>query len=324
MPFQPTYPSPYNAGVNIDSEEGVSFECTIDEYDTIYDAELFIKDVSTNSEIFSIKRNYGNNYKQIESVTCDLSKLPTELVGADLQVRFDQANLPYIYELSCEQIEGTDEYKISATLKGDDSKGTAPSPYYTYKTDGINDTYTLFNGLYNDVGYIVWGPINSFRTPYQIITKKNRTKPDYEYFFSSRISIYFKNGEPVVDGMDIGEAEKSIETIVWDYINSAEGQGINNLLEALKKTLGYLYIMPPYTAAGYKEDRTEKALYNFEVSDAYSRGYDYPHFFEDECYVRYYKEVNFTRNINSVYGSRAPSYDFNYRFCLSELFRKSI
>ena len=66
MPFQPTYPKPYNEGVNIKSEDGVSFECTVDEYDTIISAELRVTDVNSGEQLFALNSQLDKQYSKID------------------------------------------------------------------------------------------------------------------------------------------------------------------------------------------------------------------------------------------------------------------
>lgn len=129
MPFQPTYPKPYNVGVDVTNEEGISFECTIDDYDTINDAELHLRDINSGEELLIIKSNPNNSYKELEDFTISNLNGFEMKPNSTYYVEFELPNIPYIYYL---------------TKAGDFVLARAGTPVYKYDFD--KKEHKLYNG----------------------------------------------------------------------------------------------------------------------------------------------------------------------------------
>ena len=290
MPFQPTYPTPYNVGENINSDEGISFECTIDEYDTIYNAEFFLKDVSTNKEILKIVRNSGEDYKRIVGVS---GNSIAGLSDGTYDIQFPQANLPYIYELSYDSSK-TDEERVVIKNNEPLQSGTQ---YYDYSSTGGVETFTPFSGTYTGIGYIVWGPINSFKSEYDYQTLS--TEGTYDYL-SKKIDIDFNNGVPVLSGAS------GIKKRIYDYLTENTHPDFTSVLI----NSGYLYILPPYTAMGYQSGKA--SLYNSVFNVEFNEQGKYKPYTNSGFPPSFYREVNFDKVIDTTGGAKAPIFNVNY------------
>ena len=83
MPYQPTYPFPYNKGIDGNSIMGNVFRCKVDDYDKISAATLFIYENTANKEVCRIERKRVNN---VEKKIITINEVSTEI---DLDIAED-------------------------------------------------------------------------------------------------------------------------------------------------------------------------------------------------------------------------------------------
>lgn len=169
MPFQPTYPKPYNEGVDITKEDGISFECTVDDYDTVVDAHLYLKNVNTGKEILRIESNPERYYKQL---ACNENfKLNEDFEsGHSYEITFELPNIPRIYLVDSEKKlkllqEGTQFSEIQ--------DGTYSAAAYRYKSE-------LYNGfrLFDESNYSF--KVSDYRLPITFSKGNLIVKGSYE------------------------------------------------------------------------------------------------------------------------------------------------
>lgn len=215
MPFQPTYPKPYNEGVDITNEDGISFECTVDEYDTIVNAELYVKDINSNETLLMVTPNFSGQYGTIENFSIPEEELKNLEVGAKYKVEFEQPNLPYIYSIDSSE-------KIELLQKG--------TQYYTY--DSNTSTYSPLTGTYECGALMVRGRANGFTNGYGYTPNPyeygstNLTKEGYGTIYSKLNVTFNEEGVPTIDVND---------TSKFKHLFGGSG------------AYGLIYVYPPYT-----------------------------------------------------------------------------